>query len=226
MSTGTLAPTVWTVTDSNGDIVPGAKIYTYLAGTSTTEPVYTDSGLSVAHPNPVVCDSAGRATIYLDAKSYRFVVNDADDAALYTLDPVQGVQTGQTNLGEIFHFGGDEATSITATSYASGATADKLHVGTAIYNVNSANLPAGTYKLEGMVKGAGSATVTAAIMNLTDGSPDTALATISSNDGTGVRAVSGAITFAAAGAAKDYGIKVKVSASSGYAWGIRLIRTA
>lgn len=222
---GTLAPCPWTVLDDDGIIVPGAKIHTYLAGSSTPVFVYTDSDLAVAHPNPVVADSAGRAIMYLDALSYRFVVCDADDVPLYTVDPIQGVQSTTTNLGEQFSFGGDSTSPITATSYPSGTSFDKCHAGTALLSLDSGILAAGTYKLEGMILGVG-ATVTAALVNLSDGSPDTALVTISSASTTGARVISAAITFAAAGAAKSYAIKVKVDAGSGFVWGLKLTRTA
>jgi hypothetical protein len=69
-------------------------------------------------------------------------------------------------------------------------------------------------------------TVTAALVNLSDGSPDTPIVTIAGSSATGDRQVSSSITFAGSGAAKNYGIKVKVSAGSGRAWMFRLVRTS
>lgn len=224
---GTLSPYPWIVFDDNGIIVPGGRIHTYLAGTTDEEFVFTDAALLVAHTNPVIADSAGRAIMYLDAKSYRFIECDADDVPFRTIDPVQGTQAGSTNLGEIFTFGGDSTSPITVTSYPSGTTFAECHAGTSWLNLDFANLAAGTYKLEAMVQSvSGSVTVSAALVNLSDGADATALATCSSASTTGTRVQSGAITFAAAGAAKDYAIKCKLSgAGVGLAWGVRLVRT-
>lgn len=228
---GTLAPTIWTVFDNNGNVCPGALIHTTLAGLATLVDVYTDAALTIPHTNPVECDAAGRAIMYLDALSYRFRVCDADDAQLFVVDPIQGVQAGQTNLGEVFAFGGDSNSPITATSYPVGhLDTSSCHAGTALFVMDTANLPAGTYKLRGTLQSvSGSVTVTAALVNLSDGASETPLATISSSYAAGgVPVTSGAITFAAAGGAdKVYGIKVEVSgAGVGFAWGISLIRTA
>lgn len=220
---GTLAPTIWTLMSNAGVIIPGGKIRTKLAGTSTDASVYTNATLTVAHANPVVADAYGRIVMYLDELSYKFQVYDADDVLLYTVDPVPSTGVSQSTTASQFQFGGDSTSDITLTSYPSGATADKLHAGTAIFNIDSGDLPAGNYGIEAMLIGNGG-TITCALVNLSDGAPDTALVTITSTSTTGERKVSTAITFATAGSAKDYGIKVKVSAGSGFCWGVRLVR--
>lgn len=54
------------VLDSNSNIVSGAKIRSYLAGTTTPTPTYTTYVGDVPLPNPVIADSAGRfPSIYL-----------------------------------------------------------------------------------------------------------------------------------------------------------------
>lgn len=223
---GTLAPAPWQITDANGDPVSGAKVNTYLAGTSTPTPTYNSSTLGTPNANPVVADAGGYVTMFLDALSYKFVVTDSEDNPLFTLDGVQAVHVGQSSVGDVFFFGGDASSPVEVTSYPSGATYDKCHAGSAWFNKNSGDLPGGTYKLEAMLMGAGGGTVTLALVNLTDGSPDTALVEISSSSTTGERQISGAITFAAAGAAKTYGLKAKVNSGAGFAWAARLTRTA
>lgn len=164
------------------------------------------------------------------------IINNAELQAIYAA--VEGdiksssfpnvtTKSVQDNMlgGEIKHFGGDQASPVIATSYPSGATADKLHAGTLIWNVDSALLT-GTYRLEGMLLGVGGITITAGIMNLSDGSPDTALAEISSTSTTGDRQRSSAITFPGGGAGKNYGIKTKVASGAGLAWGFSLVRSA
>lgn len=85
---------VWTVFDNSGIMVPGAKINTYAAGTSTPLATYTDAGLTVPNTNPVICDSAGRATVFLQNQPYKFVVTDASNVTLYTQDHVTGGANG------------------------------------------------------------------------------------------------------------------------------------
>ena len=74
----------------------------------------------------------------------------------------------------------------------------------------------------------GSHAATAALVNLSDGSPETAIVTISSTNTTGEIVTSSAITFATAGATKNYGVKLKSAHTSAYvtAWGLELVRTA
>jgi hypothetical protein len=74
--------------DANGDPLAGGKVYSYLAGTSTPASTYTDQGAGTPNANPVVLDADGRASIWLGAGSYKFIVTDADDVTLYTVDSV------------------------------------------------------------------------------------------------------------------------------------------
>lgn len=225
MSTGTLSPSPWfTGFSDTGTPLSAGLLYTYAAGGSTPATTYSDSALATPNANPIVLDSAGRATIYLAATSYKFILRTSAGVLVKTQDNIAAVNAGSSGLGEVFVFGGQSNSPITATSYAAGATFDKLHPGTGVYNVDSANL-SGTYVLEatGLQDVAG--TLTVAIVNLDDGAPDTPLATLTVTSLTGARAQSGTITFATAGAAKSYGIKAKVSANTGYAWGVRLMRT-
>lgn len=75
--------------DANGLVVPGAQIYFYAHGTSTPQPVYSTSALSVELPNPVVADASGKwPSIYLDmAKIYRCVLKDAGGGVIAERDP-------------------------------------------------------------------------------------------------------------------------------------------
>jgi hypothetical protein len=72
----------------------------------------------------------------------------------------------------------------------------------------------------------GVAQVGVALVNLTDGAPDTPIAEMLGSSATGNVATSGAIVFAAPGAVKNYGIKAKVDTGSGFAWAIQLVKTA
>ena len=77
--------------DGNGDPLNGGKLYAYSAGTTTPLDTYTTSVLDVANANPVVLDSAGRATVYLSANAYKFVLKTSADVEVWTQDNVQSL---------------------------------------------------------------------------------------------------------------------------------------
>ena len=86
------------VPDSNGDPVSGAKINVYDAGTTDAQTVYSDSALTTALPNPIICDAAGMPTtngttlaeVYVGTAAYKLVITDSADVTLYTFDNIQG----------------------------------------------------------------------------------------------------------------------------------------
>jgi hypothetical protein len=99
-ATGTLVPALYqTVLDSNGNPVSGAKVCTYLSGTTTPVTTYTDVGLTVPAANPITADSAGRWAAYLaTGVSYKFVLQDAtgtagvcNGATIRTIDGVAAI---------------------------------------------------------------------------------------------------------------------------------------
>lgn len=227
MPTGSLAPSpVFTGWSNSGQPVAAGRLYIYLSGTSTPAAVYTDVTLTTPHTNPVILDAGGRAVLYLAAGSYKFVLKTAADVLVWESDPVQATHTNQALLGDVFVFGGDSTSPITATSYPAGTTFDTCHAGTSWISLDSGNLPSGTYVLEGMLLSVGGDDVTAGLVNLSDGSPETPLVEIASTSLTGERKRSGTITFPTAGASKTFAVKVKTAAGSGFAWGLRLLRTA
>lgn len=76
--------------DDNGDPLAGGKLYTYEAGTTTLKTTYTDSTGSSANTNPIILDSAGRATVWLDTGSYKFVLDDSADVNVDEVDNITG----------------------------------------------------------------------------------------------------------------------------------------
>ena len=74
--------TVWTITDSSGDPINGAKIYTYAAGTLTAKAAYTTSAFTTATSNPIITNPDGTARFYLGPGAYRIRVFDATDVEL------------------------------------------------------------------------------------------------------------------------------------------------
>ena len=87
--------------DSNGAPLAGGKIYTYVAGTTTPQPTYTDSTLITPLANPVVLDSAGRAQIWLSG-FYKIVVKDALGNTISTTDNISAVSNGGDMLASTY----------------------------------------------------------------------------------------------------------------------------
>lgn len=82
--------------DNDGRPLSGGLIYSYQAGTTTPAATYTTSAGNIAHPNPIVLDSAGKVPgggeIWVtSAYFYKYVLKTADDTLLNTYDNVPSV---------------------------------------------------------------------------------------------------------------------------------------
>lgn len=87
--------------DNNGVVLSGAKIYTYLAGTTTPAVTYTTSVGNVANTNPIITNSAGRFAneIWLSVtEKYKFVFKDSNDVLIATYDNICGVAADASDL--------------------------------------------------------------------------------------------------------------------------------
>lgn len=86
-----ITPTPYqTVLSANGVPVAGALISSFLGGTSTPTPMYTDSTGTVATTQPLVADAAGRWVTFLDSNvgTYKFVITDSLGVAIRTVDGI------------------------------------------------------------------------------------------------------------------------------------------
>lgn len=89
---GTYAPNpVFLGTDDNNAPLAAGLLYTYASGTTTALATYSEVTLTTANANPVVLDSAGRATIFLSATSYKFVLKTAAGVTIWTRDTIGAV---------------------------------------------------------------------------------------------------------------------------------------
>lgn len=113
---GTLSPAPWLQPlDDDGNIIPGGKLFTYTAGTSTKVATYTDVLLAVPNTNPIILDAAGRCTIYLvPGSSYKYVLSPSTD----TDPPTDPIRT-QDNIQAVP--GSSAASSLTITGLAGQA---------------------------------------------------------------------------------------------------------
>lgn len=111
--------------------------------------------------------------------------------------------------------GGSPVVGEVGTSVRTGATADKLVFGSRIFTWPSA-LSGIQAKFSAMLKiESAGATATLGIVNLTDGSPDTLITSVTSTSTTGELKTSSAITPTVA---KDYGFKLHSNHASLQAW--------
>ena len=88
--------------DNDGNVLSGGKIFTYTAGTSTPAVTYTNASGAIAHPNPIILNSAGRVPtgeIWLtDGISYKFVINNSNDVLIGTYDNIVGINSNFLNF--------------------------------------------------------------------------------------------------------------------------------
>jgi len=67
----------------------GGKLYTYAAGTTTPLATYVDHNGVTTNTNPIILDSNGEADVWLpETEAYKYVLKDADDVLMYTVDYV------------------------------------------------------------------------------------------------------------------------------------------
>lgn len=75
----------------------GGKLYTYAAGTTTPLATYVDYNGVTANTNPVILDSNGEADVWLpNTTNYKYVLKDADDVLMYTVDYVSVPLTSES----------------------------------------------------------------------------------------------------------------------------------
>ena len=83
----------------DGVPLAGGLIYSYAAGTTTPKVTYTSSAGNIAHPNPIILNSAGRVPggeIWLTLGSYKFILATSTNVTIATYDNVFSV--GGNNL--------------------------------------------------------------------------------------------------------------------------------
>jgi hypothetical protein len=75
--------------DASGAPCSGCLLYSYVAGTTTPTPTYTDAGGVSQNTNPIVLDVSGAANIWPNTGvSYKYVLKTALGATLWTVDMV------------------------------------------------------------------------------------------------------------------------------------------
>lgn len=91
-------PGIFSIVGLGGEILPGARLYWYAAGTSTPLDTYSDPGLTIPNPNPVLAQGDGRIPIiYLGDQSYKLVLTDATGVPLMTREGISSPDVGIRN---------------------------------------------------------------------------------------------------------------------------------
>jgi len=109
--------------DAAGIAAPGALLYTYAAGTLNPLATYTNQGGGSSNTNPVVCDAAGQANVWLSTSPYRMVLKTAAGVTIWDVDNIRDSvgslsdSTSPTN--------GDALVAVKRTAV--GAVATNLH---------------------------------------------------------------------------------------------------
>lgn len=109
------------VTNANA-LIPGAKAYFYVNGTSTLQDVYTTSALNIAHDNPVIADGFGKfPTIYFDnTKNYKVKLTDNSnpEVELYSEDAFNPIPSASSVGSSLWPQTSDElGQGVTPTNY-------------------------------------------------------------------------------------------------------------
>jgi hypothetical protein len=77
--------------DANGQPMPGAKLATYAAGTTTPLATYSDSARTIVNTNPIIADASGLfPSIYLGDLAYKIDLRFADGSVRFIQDNVVG----------------------------------------------------------------------------------------------------------------------------------------
>jgi hypothetical protein len=148
---GTLAPMPKLQLFNSTGTAPAAgyKLFTYVAGSSTKLATYTDNLFAGANANPIILDSAGRATVFLPELSYKFVLalptdSDPPTSPIWTVDGIQGVpqQAGNTDVagiageilaaGDIVYLGTADGKWHLSTNAAAASSVDAQSIGIVI----------------------------------------------------------------------------------------------
>ena len=74
--------------DNNGDPLAGGKLFSYIAATSTPLETFTDATGLVPNTNPVILNANGEADVWIGQSAYKFVLTDAADVEIKTVDNV------------------------------------------------------------------------------------------------------------------------------------------
>lgn len=96
---GLLAPAfVQQFVDESGQPLAGGLLDVFIGGTTTRATVYQDAARTIPHPNPVVLDNAGLASIFLAPNTYTFELRRANGELIWTVDEAPSIDQALSRL--------------------------------------------------------------------------------------------------------------------------------
>lgn len=169
-----LLPPIFQFFDNNGDPLANGFVYTYAAGTTTPQATYTDASGTVAAPNPIQLNAAGRPTSGSGAiwgeGAYKFIVRDANGVQIGdTLDNVTsfaGLSAASNAYAETFSGNGTQTAFTTSQDLGTDSKAIMVSVASGLQEIaQNGSFATDTLwtKGAGWTIGAGVATATGAI---------------------------------------------------------------
>ena len=86
--------------DANGNPLSGGQLFTYVAGSSTPQATYTTNTGSVQNANPIILGADGRPPqeIWLTSGVYKFILQDANNITIFSLDNISGMASPLSTL--------------------------------------------------------------------------------------------------------------------------------
>lgn len=143
--------------DNSGHPAAGYFLFTYIAGSSTPADTYSDSLLTTPNTNPIILDSAGRSTVYLQPGiGYKFILQNTSLTTIWTQDNVNDLSS--LLFGYLISTGGAKAV---ASGYTIISTDLLVTVNSTATNPSIIQLPAASSRfLPIRIKNVGTSAIT------------------------------------------------------------------
>jgi hypothetical protein len=168
--------------DVNGNPYSGAKLFTYLSGTTTKQATYTNNLQTVAHANPIILDSSGRPSseVWLvSGVKYTFVLAPSTDtdpptSPILTDDNIEGVNDVSSSVIFDQWIAGPTPTYVSAYKFTlAGDQTATFHAGRRVKFTLSASSVYGT------IVSSVFTTLTTIVIHLDSGALDATLSAVS-----------------------------------------------
>ncbi len=123
--------------NNNGQPLAAGSLCTFLSGTTTPAVTYADYTLTTPNAQCVILDSAGRASVYIGAIVYRFVLKNSVGVTIWTADGIAAAAPGAS---------GATAWTVSGSTIYATPTSDSVCVGctSALAKLNVSGQSSGT----------------------------------------------------------------------------------
>jgi hypothetical protein len=129
--------------DSSGNPLSGGKLFTYAAGTLNALATYTTQSGAIANPVEITLDSAGRASVWLGARSYRMILKTAAGVTVTDDDGISAASSESVSprmFGAVGDGTTDDTTAVQA--WAASTSTHTMDEGATYYVTGAISLPA------------------------------------------------------------------------------------